>query len=434
MPTKDTKDNKDNDVLRQVVAAALKLPGDIAGGGVDLSNMVLGLLTGKGLDGFVDTPVGGSKQINDLAGLSEERGGLTEESLSAILGLISPGGAAKTAAAGIGTAALLAKMATTGGGRKEVPASASSQKGVIGPAKEVLGLSFKEHNRIKQALAQGYDRNRMMREEGVFNYGAIDDSLRANVSDELASINQLSGLIRPSQYVPDTVALRPGANLGLEEVLSHPELFKVFPDLKNVRVKPEFWGAGGGGFYDPSNNLIGLEPPNVAGSPTTGEQLDSLLDVLLHETTHSLQNLTGLASGGSPWGRLGNSDEIAKAKGTLTRQHTDELAKGKGARDVRKVNNIEQWLDKIGEAEIESFRRYRGITGELDASATELYRRDAGFLDYHPLDALQLAKDPSSIVDFTGPNARIGKNTDPTVWDNDAVLRTIVNLVNRQNP
>lgn len=88
----------ENSILTQVFAGIKKLPGQIIGGPVDVSNLLLGAVTGKGVSGFTDTPVGGSKQINSFFGMGENSSGLAEDVTSVVGNAIIPaGGSSKLA-------------------------------------------------------------------------------------------------------------------------------------------------------------------------------------------------------------------------------------------------------------------------------------------------------------------------------------------------
>lgn len=83
---------------------------DLVGGPVDLSNLVLGLMSGKGFEGLVKEPVGGSKSIRKAAGQPTEdtameavgnlltavlpNPGAAGHALPALIGAIMPGGKA----------------------------------------------------------------------------------------------------------------------------------------------------------------------------------------------------------------------------------------------------------------------------------------------------------------------------------------------------
>jgi len=75
----------------------------------------------------------------------------------------------------------------------------------------------------------------------------------------------------------------------LSDVLSHPELYKRFPWLKDISVV-EHKGSADGAF-DVANGVLEL-------SPRTDK--NDIVSIILHEIQHSLQQKHGLTGGSSP--------------------------------------------------------------------------------------------------------------------------------------
>ena len=81
--------------------------------------------------------------------------------------------------------------------------------------------------------------------------------------------------------------MRPGDVTSLDRAWDHPELFRQYPELKNVEVGVEDMEPGWGGYFDPQKNRIVISP--YSNHP---------LGVIGHETQHAIQDLEGLAPGG----------------------------------------------------------------------------------------------------------------------------------------
>ena len=84
--------------------------------------------------------------------------------------------------------------------------------------------------------------------------------------------------------------IRLGKSVNLDEVLEHNDLFKAYPDLKNVKVK-EISGLEAKGIYSPEFDCIFMNK-----NMTTQEKLKSLI----HEVQHAIQVREGFAVGESP--------------------------------------------------------------------------------------------------------------------------------------
>ncbi len=76
----------------------------------------------------------------------------------------------------------------------------------------------------------------------------------------------------------------------LGDILNHPDLYRIYPQLKEVSVEV-FPGVGG--FYDPNENLIGV------GSAQFNKDA-SFVETIIHETQHAIQNIEGFSGGSSP--------------------------------------------------------------------------------------------------------------------------------------
>ena len=77
----------------------------------------------------------------------------------------------------------------------------------------------------------------------------------------------------------------------LGEILDHPELFKAYPELKDMEVQrlPSYARNLYNGMYDPNTKKIYM-------NDLTPEQFHS---TLLHETQHAIQDMEGFATGGN---------------------------------------------------------------------------------------------------------------------------------------
>jgi len=74
------------------------------------------------------------------------------------------------------------------------------------------------------------------------------------------------------------------------EVFDYPELYKIYPTLKDVSVIFDADAGFRGGYYDPARKVIALG---------TDLSPDGVNSVLLHELQHGIQDIDNLAQGGS---------------------------------------------------------------------------------------------------------------------------------------
>lgn len=85
----------------------------------------------------------------------------------------------------------------------------------------------------------------------------------------------------------------------LSDVLDHPELFKAYPDLKNLSVEQLsvfFRSPNMAGVYDPVQNIIELNKHFVQGD----KGYKDALSTLLHEIQHAVQKQEGWPGGTNP--------------------------------------------------------------------------------------------------------------------------------------
>jgi hypothetical protein len=103
----------------------------------------------------------------------------------------------------------------------------------------------------------------------------------------------------------------PVNNITLDALLEHPELFKRYPELKNISVEQVngFQAMGGvQGFYDEASKVLGVKKlnPYMTEPKQVQKQLDDLTSTLIHEAQHAIQGI-------EKWPRGGNSAEFSTA-------------------------------------------------------------------------------------------------------------------------
>jgi len=117
-------------------------------------------------------------------------------------------------------------------------------------------------------------------------FDGVDGKPRFEVSDRNAK------LVNDGQTAD---ALMNGETVQLDEVLDHPDLYKQYPELQFTNFKLDKTIEGDAEF---AGNTIRVNPDNM-----TDDQ--SIVETILHEVQHNVQDIEGFASGGNK-GRGGN--------------------------------------------------------------------------------------------------------------------------------
>ena len=112
-------------------------------------------------------------------------------------------------------------------------------------------------------------------------FRGVDGRWRFEINDSAMSLKPGYG---PTQ-------LKPGRPYLLGQIVEHPELFKQYPDLRQITVV--VGDSKGGGHWDAPNNMI-----VIAG--TQPKIVNMYIDVLVHEIQHAVQSWEGFANGTSP--------------------------------------------------------------------------------------------------------------------------------------
>ena len=87
-----------------------------------------------------------------------------------------------------------------------------------------------------------------------------------------------------------------GKNFKLGELVNADELFKAYPQLKDIEVAFMPLSTGTLGIYDDDNNVISINADILENNTDALEQVRS---ILMHETQHSIQYIEGFAKGGN---------------------------------------------------------------------------------------------------------------------------------------
>jgi hypothetical protein len=200
-----------------------------------------------------------------------------------------------------------------------------------------------------------------------------DGALKTAISDADATINLET--LGKATYL--TRKQEDFVKLG--EVLNHPELFKLYPELKDVDVhwtmdlvgsgyfndKVSTMGLGGSRSHAQRTAELGVPgPKDFDISRYSQGTLDTLRNVILHEVQHGIQSGEGFTKGGNPQQFLPPGRDLNKLKSKLAEKEKTATPDQKEA--------IERFRQKINAQSQEAMNRYRNLPGEQEARFTEL--------------------------------------------------------------
>lgn len=382
-----------NDILDQIITATKKFPGNAVGAPVDVINLILGAVAGKGTEGLSKQPVGGSAQINKMFGLGESKG-TVEDITSLVQSFLSPGGAAKAAIGGVVVPAQLIKKFST----------------------------IKEANK---ALEAGQTSEAVFNKTGIYKV-PTDDILRAVVSDEGAKLKPESkSVIRQLSGYQSSVTPGPNVHIStdmfskekLSDILDHPELYKLIPELQDVPVKGGFLMGEGAAAYTSKGDIL-------MGNQRSEREY---LSTLLHEVQHAIQSKYGMTGGGNP-GMFKDSESLKAADSKLSDMISvakDNLvnaaakvdkktyyrdAKFEGLPEYKALEDLEYYKTKLSKVDSKAFEEYLKLGGEAEARyVSNAFKKDV------PTKTLPTKEYDVDVAKTTSPESVIKVDDDPVV-------------------
>jgi hypothetical protein len=355
----------DTSIFSSLFEAAKKLPAQVVGGGVDLTNIALGgfaniadVVTGKPItrepgEGLVKKPVGGTEYLNDVFGISNKSSGLIEDSTGAVLNALTPAGA------------------VTG-----------ATKAIIGAAAVLKSPKMVEV--AEAALKAGTSPEQVFKYTGIYK-GPVDNSLKAVIDDSSSKLRTEDMNFRLNSSGEAELSLPRSTSTNLEDLLDHPELYKKYPELRTLEIRDsEQKGAA----YWAQLNRIDMGPARNVKEFTSN---------LLHETQHAIQKLEGFSQGASTAHFLPGADEfftsLNKIKGaalefklkaakesglpvaTIERYAIED--KAKLPLDLKNSESFQMYLRTrnaqavANKVQTEAYNQYLKVGGEAEARAVQ---------------------------------------------------------------
>ena len=140
----------------------------------------------------------------------------------------------------------------------------------------------------------------------------------------------------------------------LSKVIDTPELFKAYPQLKDVRIETDaiMNDMPSNGEYNSKTNTITIH----------ADELKYMNDILNHEIQHAIQGIEGFATGGSPTTIRG---EVKKRFNEVTKQIKQLRAEGKEDEAKALIEKNRGLYNAY--MKNDDFNSYKSLAGEVEA-------------------------------------------------------------------
>jgi len=194
----------------------------------------------------------------------------------------------------------------------------------------------------------------------------LDNQFRQEISDYLSHIK--GGPTFEDAVFNRMEALKkaPGEPMYAEDILYHPELYKAYPELKNVQIEflPE--STNNRASYNPVHNVISV---NMALNPAEARSS------MLHEMQHAVQEIEGFNKGADANKVIGASikhyNDLMDEIGVLN----DKMSSAVGTPEYEHLMSQRNALTKkalaLGDPEQHGINTYKNYGGEAEARLTQ---------------------------------------------------------------
>lgn len=301
---------------------------DTLGAPVDLINEAIAPVT-KRLGMYSEEPVGGSKQFRKLLNQNVEDKNAAETAGS----MLSVGGAAKAMIVGAARLGKAGKLDL----EKHAAFYANTPSELTGDARKA----------------------ELFNQVGIYSdKGAV----KSIISDKESRVDA-----KALGEIPIFIESKNAPSL--DKILKHPELFDLYPELKNVKVRTGVMPAGVEGQYLPAiKSSLGDVPATIRLPAYSSNFLMNNPDVvknlrstILHEAQHGIQAIEGWQSGGSTRQFLDFKPDVVQQRINAARDSNDPAVRDAAER-FKTIANM-----KIREAG----NRYSNLPGEQEARYTQ---------------------------------------------------------------
>jgi len=218
-------------------------------------------------------------------------------------------------------------------------------------------------NKAIELEQTGVDNESIRKETGWFL--GMDDKWRFEIDDRKTEWN-IKGLVTQLKS-------KFGIPLTLKNVFKHPELYKAYPELKNVNFELKKLPKGVKASHNSKTNKIELSSVWIDNLEKKGDVQKEVKKTLVHELQHAIQRIEGFAKGGKP--TLKNTDigtDLTQKLNTFK-----ELMLKQPDQRTEKETESYLWLKKnmpklkklVSEKAHDQYRRLAGEIEARDVSA-----------------------------------------------------------------
>lgn len=290
-----------------------------------------------------------------------------------------------------------------------------------------LGIDSSKLNQAFSMMEQGVHSELIRKETGWFL--GYDKQWRYEISDRNASLKY-------SGKRASTIASNAKRNLGkddlvLADVFNHDELFKAYPQLKNIKfeISDDNLFAGG---YDPHSNTMSID---------TGSSSEEMLSTVLHEMQHAIQDVEGFARGGNSFEFL-QTDGVASyaERNPYGNEFQEALLKFQGTPEYDHIQNemiqamISDDAEKstVANNKMQNFIKKNGLSNLQDKmnvwdsknSPSAKYNRLAGEVESRDVEARKNLSDHERLNQKPYESQGIPHEDVIVRFNNDAAQRT----------
>jgi len=336
------------------------------------------------------------------------------------------------------------------GGRKEI---FSGAKGAERVGKTDL------MNKAESLEKSGASKEDIWKETGFIR--GQEGNLKFEIDDSQMEIKDISHLDKG-----------PNTMVRLSEIVDHPKLFEVYPELKNMEFYPfdSRMDDDVGGYFTPTEKGVGIINMNpktlnkdviwkkIDGEwkrvPATKEELEGSYKrhatyraFVNHELDHAVANIEGHAQGSSPIVEAGYVGREIDASGSSINSTLIEMrqARTKASNDFNDLTDIKRRLQNrfefVSDEELAKFGIKRetallGVDNKLDdlnkklkmldrnIQEGEVYLNRAGSANYRKVAGENSAFESQNRIDMTDAERRANMPVWNNVADEDAIIRT----------
>lgn len=318
---------------------------DTLGAPVDMMNMAIKPVTEKfGI--ATDTPFGGSAHFRTLFGMDTKDKNVAETAGS----MISVGGAAKAMIVG------------------------AARLSDVSKAVDVEKFMDITRNHPEVNAASKYNMT------GV--YGNEGERLKAVISDKDAKI--LEPNYQNNFGVPASAVKGSAEMYRLDEVFQHDQLFKLYPELKDIDVVFKELPKGSLGSFAKDSKTMTVNS-NVGP--------EKQREIILHELQHGVQAIEGFQGGAN------TSQFLPKDVNKTAKAVQSAVIRGRESADPAIRDAAERFKDRFNNKIKDAHTRYENVPGEQEARFTQ---------DTRDLDLPSLA---------SGIRNMLKNNQTPQNWD-----------------